>query len=158
MYILLWGLWIIFAGTFTVEVAVIGLIVAAVVFAFICKFMDYSLQKEGRNLKKIFWGIRYVAVLLWEILKANVNVMKLILSPKYEVEPTIISFRAKLKSDASKVALANSITLTPGTITVSLDDNRYVIHCLDKDFAEGIEDSIFVELLESLEEKEEAKK
>ena len=48
--------------------------------------------------------------------------------------------------------LANSITLTPGTITVSLEENRYVIHCLDKSFSEGLNESSFVRLLARMEE------
>ena len=50
--------------------------------------------------------------------------------------------------------LANSITLTPGTITVSVEDDRFCVHCLDKELAEGMEDSVFVKLLEEMEEVE----
>ena len=49
------------------------------------------------------------------------------------------------------MVLANSITLTPGTITVNLEGNEFYVHCLDKEFAEGMEQSIFVELLEKME-------
>ena len=51
------------------------------------------------------------------------------------------------------MALANSITLTPGTITVSLKDDTYEVHCLDKGLSEGIEDSCFVKLLKEMEEE-----
>ena len=50
--------------------------------------------------------------------------------------------------------LANSITLTPGTITVSVEGNRFCVHCLDWELADGVEDSVFVELLKEMEEKE----
>ena len=46
--------------------------------------------------------------------------------------------------------MANSITLTPGTITVAIEGNEFVVHCLDKSFAEGIEDSVFVKLLQKM--------
>ena len=50
--------------------------------------------------------------------------------------------------------LANSITLTPGTITVSVEGDKFLVHCLDKELAAGLEDSVFVELLEEMEAKE----
>ena len=60
----------------------------------------------------------------------------------------------KLRTNAARVLLANSITLTPGTITVSQEGDEYVVHCLDKSFAEGLDNSIFVTLLQKLEEEE----
>ena len=80
--------------------------------------------------------------------------MQLILSPKMEVEPKLVRFRTDLKTDLARVILANSITLTPGTITVTLEGDEYLVHCLDKSMAEGMDDSIFVRLLHQLEEKE----
>ena len=59
-----------------------------------------------------------------------------------------------LKSETAKVMLANSITLTPGTITVSLEDDTLLVHCLDKTLSEGMEDSEFVKMLEKLEGEE----
>ena len=57
-----------------------------------------------------------------------------------------------MKSEAALACLANSITLTPGTITISLDDGLFTVHCLDKSMAEGIADSRFVRLLQRIEE------
>lgn len=151
MLLILFALWIAFNGKFTVEIAVIGVLVSLVIYGFICKFMDYSPKKDMKVFKNLFRGIAYAAILVWEIVKANINVMNLILSGKYEVEPAIVRFKTKLKSDVSRVALANSITLTPGTITVTLEKDEYVVHCLDKDFAEGMDDSVFVHLLEKIE-------
>jgi multicomponent Na+:H+ antiporter subunit E len=65
-----------------------------------------------------------------------------------------VYFDADLKSELAKVMLANSITLTPGTITVSVEDNHYCVHCLDRELGAGIENSVFVELLEKIEEEE----
>lgn len=65
----------------------------------------------------------------------------------------MVKFKTNLKTRPGRILLANSITLTPGTITVSLSDDEYVVHCLDKSLAQGIDSSIFVELLEKMEEK-----
>lgn len=158
MFFLFFVCWMIFAGEITLEIVLFGLVIAAVVFAFQCKFLNYSIQKEKNLYRNIIWGIVYVWILVLEILKANIGVMNLILSPKYEAEPKIVRFRTDLKTDTARVILANSITLTPGTITVTLEKDEYTVHCLDGSMAEGIDDSIFVQLLRQLESREEVGK
>ena len=154
MFLLFFLVWIIFNGNITVEIAVIGLAVAAAVFAFICKFMDYSLKKEILLYKKLLAFIGYVIILIIEIIKANIAVIHMIVTQREVVEPVIVKFRTSLRTETARVILANSITLTPGTITVSLEGDEYEVHCLDKSLAEGIEDSMFVKLLEKMEGKE----
>ena len=68
------------------------------------------------------------------------------------MEPVIVRVHTDLKSETARVILANSITLTPGTITVSMTDNDLLVHCLDKSLSEGMEDSVFVRLLKKMEE------
>ncbi len=68
------------------------------------------------------------------------------------MEPVIVHLHTNLKTETARVILANSITLTPGTITVSLTDQDLLVHCLDKSLSDGMEDSVFVRLLEKLEE------
>ena len=105
-------------------------------------------------LKKSGYILAYLGVLIWEIIKANAATLKLIVSPHTRVHPVIVRFRADLRTRTARVLLANSITLTPGTITVSVEDDRFCVHCLDKELAEGMEDSVFVKLLEEMEEVE----
>lgn len=151
MYFIFFMLWIIFNGQITLEIAVIGLFIAGLIYAFICKFMGWSPKKDLRGVKYISFMVMYLFVLLREILKANVATMRLIFSEKYEREPVLVTFRTRLKSPVLRVLLANSITLTPGTITVSLQDDEYTVHALDKDLADGIEDCVFVRMLEKAE-------
>jgi multicomponent Na+:H+ antiporter subunit E len=151
VYLLYFLLWVIFNGNITLEICLFGIVIAAVIFAFTCKFMDYSIQKEKQNLKKIFKFFRYVCVLIMEIMKANLAVIHMILSEEEELEPTIVSFHSDMKTPAGRAFLANAITLTPGTITVSLEDSDYVVHCLDSDLAVGLDSSVFVDLLTDLE-------
>ena len=152
MFFFLFALWIVFNGRVTAETVLLGLLFAAAIFAFACRFLNYSLAKE----KKIFvlapLLLRYLGVLLVEIIKATFTACRFILSPTLPHDPLICRFRTPLKSDTAQAVLANSITLTPGTITVSLDDGLYTVHCLDKSLAEGIEDSRFVRLLQQIEE------
>lgn len=153
MLILFFVLWIIFNGKITTEIILFGVVISAAVFAFICKFMDYSLQKEKRVLQSSGFLLKYVAVLIVEIIKANLAVIHMILTDREVAEPVLIKFRTNLKSDSARVLLANAITLTPGTITVSLEEEEFVIHCLDKNMADGIEDSVFVRMLEEAEKR-----
>lgn len=155
MFLIFFLAWIIFNGNITTEIVILGLIVSAAVFAFFCKFMDYSIRKEKIFFKKFFGFLRYAFVLVKEIVKANLTASHLILTTKEQMEPVIVKFRTHLKTETARVILANSITLTPGTITVSLEGDEYLVHCLDKSLAEGMEDSIFVKMLEELEKEAE---
>ena len=63
----------------------------------------------------------------------------------------MVKFHSDMKTTMGKAFLANAITLTPGTITVTLEGSEYVVHCLDESLAEGIDTSVFVDLLSELE-------
>ncbi len=152
MYFLFLALWIIFNGNFTWEIFWIGAVISAALYWFVCRFMDYSIKKDLAGVKKLGKVLLYVVTLVVEIVKANRQVIHYILTSKYEIEPVLVKFRTKLKKDSSRAVLANSITLTPGTITVSLTENEYVVHCLDKELAEGMEDSVFVKQLSKMEQ------
>ena len=154
MLLLFFVAWIIFNGKITLEIAIFGVVISCAVFAFVCKFMGYSKEKERALYKKLPFFCKYVGLLVKEIVKANLAVCHLILSRRSVVEPVLVKVPVKLKTESAKVALANSITLTPGTITVSLTDQELLVHCLDKSFAEGMENSEFVKLLEAMEEME----
>lgn len=151
MYLAFLVLWIVFNGKITLEILVLGVIICSVLFAFCSKFMNYSLHRDIKIMKKLPLMFQYILILIIEVLKANRQVLHFIMTPKYQVEPQIVHFTSNLKTETARVILANSITLTPGTITVALEGNEFAVHCLDKEFAEGIENSIFAELLEKME-------
>ena len=151
MFLLFLSFWIILNGRFTWEIFLFGLVVSAAVYWFICRFMDYGLRKDFLLLKNAGLFVLFLGVLIREIARANLGVLRLILSPKYLPEPALVYFKTDLKSGICKVLLANSITLTPGTITVSVEGDEFLVHCLDKEMAEGIEDSEFVRILRRME-------
>lgn len=154
MFLLFFLIWVIFNGQLTWEIAAFGVVIAAVMYLFICRFMGYKPEMDLLLCRKFMLILQYVFVLVKEIIKANYAVMKLILSSRYEIEPVIVKFKTDLKTTPARILLANSITLTPGTITVSLEGDEYVVHCLDKELAKGINSSIFVTLLSRLERME----
>lgn len=152
MYVIFFLMWVIFNGRWTLEIVLFGLVIAAVIYAFVCKFMDFSWKKDLKMCKCFFLVLQYIGALILEILKANVQTTKIVLARKQTNHPVLVKFQTELKSRTARVILANSITLTPGTITVSLVEDRYVVHCLDKSMAQGLADSIFVTLLKRMEE------
>ena len=151
MFVIFFLVWVIFNGQLTLEIALFGLAVSGAIYWFICRFLDYSPAKDLILCKRFFLVLHYVFVLLVEILQANGAVFKMIYSEKYCFEPAVVHFRTTLHTNFARVLLANSITLTPGTITVSLKNDEYVVHCLDKELAKGIDSSVFVHLLERIE-------
>lgn len=153
MYVLMLLLWIVFCGKLTVEVLMFGICICAALYWFTCKTLGYSPQREVALMNIAGKLIKYQIILIWEIIKANIQVMKIVLSPRAKIEPKLVRFHSTLKEDASKITLANSITLTPGTITIGLEDGNYFVHALDKRFAGGMEDSVFVTQLTEMEEK-----
>ena len=151
MYLLYFLLWIIFNGNFTLEICVFGLIIAAVLLAFSCKFTDHSLAREREIYKKFPLFTGYCCVLIREIVKANFGAIHMILTQKEEIEPVLVSFHSNLKTRMGKALLANAITLTPGTITVTLEDAEYKVHCLDELMAEGLDRTVFETYIRKME-------
>lgn len=152
MLVLFFLLWVIYNGSFTLEICVFGIIISSAIFAFCCKFMDHSMKKEIMIYKKSFLFARYVFLLIKEIVKANFVVIRMILSQKEEIQPKLVNFHSDLRTTTGKVFLANAITLTPGTITVTLEGDEYIVHCLDESLAEGMNDSIFVDYIKKMED------
>ncbi len=154
MYLLFLAVWLILNGKITVEILIFGLVISAVMFGFMCRFLDYNVRKEIMLFRLTPFFARYFWVLVKEIVKANVCVLKFILSPEIQTEPAFVYFDTDFRTGTAKMLLANSITLTPGTITVSVEGDRFCVHCLDWELAEGVEDSVFVELLKEMEAEE----
>ena len=152
IFLVLFAVWLIFNGKITTEIVIFGLVLSVVLYRFCLKHLGYADHPKKYSVKRTLYLIEYLGILIWEIIKANVQVIKMTVAKELDFEPCLIYFKTDLKDSVSRVMLANSITLTPGTITVSLDDDTYCVHCLDKSMAEGIDESIFVQKLRRLEE------
>ena len=143
MYVFYFLVWVVFNGQLTPEIAVFGLVIAAAIYAFTCRFMDWSPAKDLFLLKKSVLLLRYLVLLVCEVFKANMALLP---------EPVLVHIHTNLRTDTARVLLANAITLTPGTITVSLDADVLTVHCLDRSLSEGLENSSFEQLLLKIEE------
>lgn len=153
MSLVYFALWLIFNGRITFEIIIAGALISFMLDVFIRKvlYLNITAKNFFMAVKILPHILLYVIVLLAEIIKANFAITKLVLSPQIDVEPCLVKFRTALKTEAARVALANSITLTPGTITVSLEGDNLLVHALNKDMAGGLEGSIFEKLLARME-------
>lgn len=151
MFILYFVLWVILNGKWTTEIGVLGVLFAAVMYVFSCKYIGLSLGTDVSLMKRLPKAIRYGFMLLSEIVKANIAVIKMILDRNFEPKPQLVHFDSVLQRDRHLVALANSITLTPGTITVELQDNHFLVHCLDESLVDGLDSGVMVRALERME-------
>lgn len=153
MFVLLLILWIIFNGKLTLEIAIFGVVISGAVCFFMSRFAGYSFRRELKRVRLLPDMLLYILVLIKEIILANISVLGMIFKGPSKLQPAVYHFRTGLKSPLARTILANSITLTPGTITVSLHEDELYVHCLDKSLAEGISDSVFVHRLERMESK-----
>jgi len=83
------------------------------------------------GLKMFLFSLIYIIVLLWEIIKANLDVAYRVIHPKMPIRPGIVVVKTRLKSDVAKMILANSITLTPGTFTLDVIGDELLIHWIN---------------------------
>lgn len=78
--------------------------------------------------RALIYGIAYLFYFLWQLIKANIDVAFRVLHPKLPIEPGIVRVKTHLKTRLGRLLLANSITLTPGTITVETDGDNFYVH------------------------------
>lgn len=118
---------------------------------FIKALFDYDLKKDIKILIKAPLFIGYLFILLIEIIKASINMIKIILNKNIRVEPVIVEFHSGLKTKMGNFILANSITLTPGTITINNDGDYFEVHCLDRSMLDVSPDSTFIKNIRKME-------
>ncbi len=149
---LLFAFWWILNGKMTVELAVIGLVLSGLLRLFAGAFMGFTLRREWAVVRRIPSLAMYVVYLVGEIARSAAATIRLIWSPTLVCEPRLDAFRTRLRTGAGKAMLANSITLTPGTITVDIRGDWFLVHCLDTSFGEGLEDSGMERRIRAIEE------
>lgn len=147
MSILFFALWLLLNGRITGEILCFGVAVDALLLYFTLRFMGWSWKREARLCKMFpLWGY-YFLNLIYEVAKASVLVLGVALKPSARRHPVLVEFRSGLNREYQNVILANSITLTPGTITVFQERDRFIVHALRKEYAEDLRNSSFVRIL-----------
>jgi multicomponent Na+:H+ antiporter subunit E len=149
-FFLLLGLWLLLSGHYDVIHISMGVFSALLVVLINLRLRKYYFYEEeisetGAKIRGIFptplrFGrvLLYIPWLILQIIVASLQVAAVVLNPKMPVDPALLRFKTRLPNLASKVILANSITLTPGTITVRLKDDEFLVHSLMAVSATGI--------------------
>ena len=137
-FLVMFGFWILLSGKFDLFHLTLGVISSALV-SFLST--DLFMHKEGKN--RFSTGLRFLLYLPWllyQIVLSTLHVTFLALHPKMQdqIDPTIVTFKTTLKSTLAKVALANSITLTPGTITIRIEGQVFYVHAISRKAAAGL--------------------
>jgi multicomponent Na+:H+ antiporter subunit E len=131
--------WVILSGMFDGFHLTLGVICSALVAFFSGKMLFEGLSIEVRA-RQIFGMLLYLPWLLWAIVQSSLEVAYIVLHPKMldKMDPQIIRFTTKLKSNFARVTFAQSITLTPGTITVSVQGDELTVYALTQSAADSL--------------------
>jgi multicomponent Na+:H+ antiporter subunit E len=138
-FIILFGFWISLSGRFDLFHLSLGIISCALV-SFLSRDLLFS-GKGGRNhLSRLLRFLRYLPWLFYQIVLANLYVAYLALHPKptQKIDPHVIKFKTKLKTDLPLTTFANSITLTPGTITLLVQEGFFYVHAISQKVADDL--------------------
>ncbi len=130
------AVWLLWSGVY--QPLIIGLGVAScVAVVLICRAMGI-VDEEGAPVHLTLGLVTYIPWLTWAIIKSNVDVAIRILKPSRPISPRMIRVTPGQKTDLGRVVYANSITLTPGTVTCDADGSEFVIHALTKAAADDV--------------------
>ena len=138
-FLILAAFWIFMSGLFDIWHFGLGLISCALV-AYMSSDLLFKKLRSGTRLRETAAFIAYLPWLFYQIYLANIYVVKVSLGPNLpeKIFPHIVKFKTRLKSEMSITTFANSITLTPGTITVHMEDGYFYVHALDLPLADSL--------------------
>ena len=129
-FLILLSVWIFLNNSLQPDILVTGIIIA--LFLAALSYNQHRLFDELKiTPKSIVYTIMYFVVFFIELVKSNIDVTLRVLSPKLRINPGIVEVKTKLKSKYARMILANSITLTPGTLTVEVVDDSFFIHWIN---------------------------
>ena len=124
------GLWLVFSASVDPAHLVVGAVVALIA-TFIFGGTFAATPSKLLSPMRWYWFAVYVAVFLWECLKANVDVAYRVTHPDLPIRPGIVRIRTNLQSDVARTFLANSVTMTPGTLSVDLVGETLYVHWIN---------------------------
>jgi multicomponent Na+:H+ antiporter subunit E len=129
-FVLLMAAWLAWSGLFKPLLISLGVVSCIIVL-----ILADRMRFHDRDLRFLAVLHRLPAYWVWltiEMIKSNIDVVRIVLSPRPDISPTVVTLEALAQSDLGRVTLGNSITLTPGTVTIDLQDGRLTVHCLTR--------------------------
>jgi len=127
LFLILFLVWLILTFDFSFVNIIAGIAASLITALLFGKYFVRDLRKFFEP-KRYFWLFVYLFVFTWECLKANIDVAYRVLHPALPIKPGIVKVKLGVKSDLAKMMLANSITMTPGTISVDIVDDYLFVH------------------------------
>lgn len=127
---------------FIVSEFTLGTIATGYIFGLFAVYIIRRFLPGSFYLRRMYWFIKLILVFIWEMIKANIELIRLILSPKVDIHPGFFAYPCDLEEDWEVSLLSALISLTPGTILVAISDDysTLYIHAIDlKDADEEIE-------------------
>ena len=148
MFVLLLLVWIVLNERWTFQVIAVGVLVSAMLTWMSARIVQLPPLGGVGRIDRFPRAVFYICYLICEIFMANIRVIQRILCPALRCgAPKLTWFESGLKTSGTRFLLANSITLTPGTVTVSLREGRLCVYAMDQSFAEGLAQCGFVQKL-----------
>jgi multicomponent Na+:H+ antiporter subunit E len=135
--VILFVFWMLLSGQFDAFHLTLGAVCCTIV-AYLFHDLLFTNVRVGDMRVVAARFIAYIPWLIQQIVLANIHVAYVVLSPRMPIDPQIVTFKTKLETDISCVTLANSITLTPGTITMDIRDGVFYVHALDQKVADDL--------------------
>jgi len=132
MFVTLMIFWVMLEGSFAFDVLIVGAGVSAVIALLYPNGLSFFTEFRATP-QAAFAGFRYYAYFFKELFKSNIRLAAIVLTPSLPINPGIVKVRTKLKSRMGRLMLANSITLTPGTLTVEIKDEWIYVHWVTVD-------------------------
>ena len=126
----LFGIWMLFNASVSPPVLLVGAGVSLII-ALIAQGEEKPFSMLRLTPAALAHALIYLLLFLWEVLRSNVDVALRVISPALPINPGIVEVRTRLKSPLARLILTSSITLTPGTLTVDIVDDRLFIHWID---------------------------
>ncbi|MBA4347298.1 MAG: Na+/H+ antiporter subunit D [Clostridiales bacterium] len=128
-FLVLWLTWMLLAG-FSAEEAILGGAASLILALIIVRFVPFSFG-IGIVWQAIRFVVIYIPLFLYKMVLSNIDVAYRVLSPKMPINPRIVKVPTNLKGDVAKLILANSITLTPGTLSLDVEDDGVLVHWIN---------------------------
>jgi multicomponent Na+:H+ antiporter subunit E len=130
IFFVLMIIWILINNSFEIEIIGVGIILS-LILAFIFGRRTDVLDEFKFTPKAFFYTGVYLLVFFWDLVKSNIHVALIVLKPSLPINPGIVKTKTVLKSKMARMILTNSITLTPGTLTVDIEDDILYIHWIN---------------------------
>lgn len=127
--------WLLLSGSLAADVLISGIVVSGLIALVYPQGMSFFSELRWSPAALVA-GFRYYGYFFGELLRANLKMARIVLSPSLPISPAIVRVRTRLKSRMGRLMLANSITLTPGTLTVEMNDEWLYVHCVSVDHGE----------------------